>query len=109
MKLLDIITAPWAIEPAKLLEIQAIYATHLRGEKIDIPAVEARLGRPLDNTQQKGYAIQDGVAILSLRARAVYRHGAESRSTRPRQGLWFTQERTRTCKSTAYGFASTAT
>lgn len=66
MKLLDIITAPWAIEPAKLLEIQAIYATHLRGEKIDIPSVEARLGRPLDNTQQKGYAIQDGVAILSL-------------------------------------------
>ena len=66
MKLLDIITAPWAIEPAKLLEIQAIYATHLRGEKIDIPTVEARLGRPLENTQQKGYAIQDGVAILSL-------------------------------------------
>jgi signal peptide peptidase SppA len=67
MKLLDIITAPWAIEPSKLLEIQAIYATHLRGEKIDIPTVEARLGRPLDNTQQpKGYAIQDGVAILSL-------------------------------------------
>lgn len=66
MKLLDIITAPWAIEPAKLLEIQAIYATHLRGEKIDIPSVEARIGRPLDNTQQKGYAIQDGVAILSL-------------------------------------------
>lgn len=66
MKLLDIITAPWAIEPAKLLEIQAIYVTHLRGEKIDIPTVEARLGRPLENTQQKGYAIQDGVAILSL-------------------------------------------
>lgn len=66
MKLLDIITAPWAIEPAKLLEIQAIYATHLRGDKIDLAAVEARLGRPLDNTQQKGYTIQDGVAILQL-------------------------------------------
>jgi len=66
MKLLDIITAPWAIEPTKLLEIQAIYATHLRGEKIDLATVEARLGRPLDNTQQKGYAIQDGVAILQL-------------------------------------------
>jgi len=65
MKLLDVLTAPWAIEPAKLLEIQAIYATHLRGDKIDIAAVEAKLGRPLAN-EPKGYAIQDGVAILPL-------------------------------------------
>lgn len=65
MKLLDVLTAPWAIEPAKLLEIQAIYATHLRGDKIDIAAVEAKLGRPLANEPQ-GYAIQDGVAILPL-------------------------------------------
>ena len=65
MKLLDVLTAPWAIEPAKLLEIQAIYATHLRGDKIDIAAVEAKLGRPLAN-EQKAYAIQDGVAILPI-------------------------------------------
>lgn len=42
MKLLDIVTGPWAIQPAKLLEIQAIYATHLRGDKIDLEAVEKR-------------------------------------------------------------------
>jgi len=65
MKLLDILTAPWAIEPAKLLEIQAIYATHLRGDKIDLAAVENKLGRPLDN-QPKGYSIQDGVAVLPM-------------------------------------------
>lgn len=65
MKLLDVLTAPWAIEPAKLLEIQAIYATHLRGEKIDIAAVEARLGRPLAN-EPAPYVVQDGVAILSV-------------------------------------------
>jgi signal peptide peptidase SppA len=65
MKLLDVLTAPWAIEPAKLLEIQAIYATHLRGDKIDIAAIEAKLGRPLDNSQQS-YQIQDGVAILPV-------------------------------------------
>lgn len=65
MKLLDVLTAPWAIEPAKLLEIQAIYATHLRGEKIDIEAVEKRLGRPLAN-EPKAYAIQDGVAIVPM-------------------------------------------
>jgi signal peptide peptidase SppA len=65
MKLLDVITAPWAIEPAKLLEIQAIYATHLRGDKIDISAVEQKLGRPLAN-EAKRYSIDNGVAILPL-------------------------------------------
>lgn len=65
MKLLDVLTAPWAIEPSKLLEIQAIYATHLRGEKIDIGAVEARLGRPLAN-EPKAFDIIDGVAVIPL-------------------------------------------
>lgn len=65
MKLLDVLTAPWAIEPAKLLEIQAIYATHLRGDKIDIAGVEAKLGRPLAN-EPKPYTIQDGVAIIPV-------------------------------------------
>ena len=65
MKLLDVITAPWAIEPAKLLEIQAIYATHLRGEKIDISGVEARIGKPLSNTP-KSYEVIDGVAVLPI-------------------------------------------
>jgi len=65
MKLLDVINAPWAIEPGKLLEIQAIYATHLRGDKIDIAGVEARLGRPLDNKPQ-AYQVVDGVAVLPI-------------------------------------------
>lgn len=65
MKLLDVLTAPWAIEPAKLLEIQAIYATHLRGEKIDIAGIEAKMGRPLAN-EPKPYTIQDGVAIIPV-------------------------------------------
>ena len=65
MKLLDVITAPWAIEPSKLLEIQAIYATHLRGEKIDIAGVEARIGKPLAN-EIKTYEVIDGVAVLPI-------------------------------------------
>ncbi len=65
MKPLDVLKSPWAIEPAKLLEIQAIYATHLRGDKIDLAAVEQRLGRPLDN-QVKRYDIIDGVAVLPI-------------------------------------------
>lgn len=66
MTLLDLITAPWAIAPDKLREIQAIYSTHLRGEKIDIEAIEARLGRPLANEQQDYQIMQGGVAVLSL-------------------------------------------
>jgi signal peptide peptidase SppA len=65
MKLLDVVTGPWAIQPEKLLEIQAIYATHLRGEKIDLDAVEKRLGRPLNNATQS-YEIRDGVAIIPI-------------------------------------------
>lgn len=66
MTLLDLITGVWAIEPDKLREIQAIYATHLRGEKIDIPALEARLGRPLANEQQAYTVEPGGVAVLRM-------------------------------------------
>jgi signal peptide peptidase SppA len=66
MKLLELLTSPWAIDPAKLCEIQEIYATHLRGEKIDVDAIEARLGRPLASDQQE-YAIREGgVAVLAI-------------------------------------------
>jgi len=63
VKLLDVLTSPWAIIPSKLEEITQIYATHLRGDKIDLAAVEARLGRPLNN-ERKGYQIVDGVAVV---------------------------------------------
>lgn len=66
MTLLELITGAWAIEPDMLREIQAIYRTHLRGEKIDIPAIEARLGRPLSSEQQ-AYTIEaGGIALLRL-------------------------------------------
>jgi signal peptide peptidase SppA len=69
LKLLDIINSPWAIQRDKLREIQAIYATHLRGEKIDLEALEKRLGRPLTTADPEAtppYAVQDGVAVLQL-------------------------------------------
>lgn len=65
MKLLDVVTAPWAILPDKLLEIQAIYATHLRGEKIDLAGVEARIGKPL-KTEPQGFQVVDGVAVIPV-------------------------------------------
>lgn len=66
MKLLDLLTSPWAVLPAQLIEIQRIYATHLQGEKIDIEAIEARLGRPLANEQQEYVLREGGVAVLTL-------------------------------------------
>lgn len=66
MTLLELITSAWAIEPEKLREIQAIYATHLRGEKIDIAAIEARLGRPLANDQQAYTVEPGGIAVLHM-------------------------------------------
>lgn len=52
MQIIDLLTAPWAIQPDKLLEIQSIYASHLAGDRIDIDALEARIGRHLQNTRQ---------------------------------------------------------
>lgn len=66
MRLIDIVTGPWAIQPEKLTEIAAIYATHLRGEKIDVAAIEARIGQPLANSPTRDYETVDGVAIISV-------------------------------------------
>lgn len=66
MTILDLLRSAWAIQPERLLEIQSIYATHLRGEKIDLEGIETRLGRPLASEQQD-YRIRDGgVAVLSI-------------------------------------------
>lgn len=65
MRLIDVLTSPWAIVPAKYAEIKEIYSRHLRGERIDIAAIEAQLGKPLSN-EPKPYQVQDGVALLAL-------------------------------------------
>ncbi len=65
MRLVDILTSPWAIKPEKLLEIQGIYRTHLRGEKIDLEAIEAKLGRPLANDPPP-YEVVNGVAVIQM-------------------------------------------
>jgi signal peptide peptidase SppA len=51
--------------PDTLGEIWNVYEAHVRGESIDIAAVEARLGRPLNN-EQKPYQVIDGVAIVPV-------------------------------------------
>lgn len=66
MKVIDLLSSPWAILPHRLEQIHAIYASHLRAEKAEIADIEARLGRPLAN-EQKGYELfPNGVAVLSV-------------------------------------------
>lgn len=65
MNITDVITAPWAILPEKLLEIQAFYSAHARGQKIDIAAIEARIGKPLVSADQ-GYQNVGGVAVIPV-------------------------------------------
>lgn len=64
MRVLDLLHEPWAILPSKKTEIDSIYATHLRGDKIDLKALEARLGRSLGN--QREYQVLDGKAIIPI-------------------------------------------
>ena len=65
MRLADLVEGYWAITEAMHDEIRGIYEAHMRGEKIDIKGVEARLGRPLQNARA-GYVVQEGVAIIGL-------------------------------------------
>lgn len=64
-RLADLVGSAWAITPSMLEQLQAIYTMHLRGEKIDIHAIEASLGRPLNN-QQRSYDVVDGIAVLGI-------------------------------------------
>lgn len=61
---MDMLTDAWAIIPAKYVEVCEVYNTHLRGEKIDLAAIEARIGRPLGN--QKAYQVLNQKAIIPI-------------------------------------------
>ncbi|MEA3279726.1 MAG: signal peptide peptidase SppA [Thermodesulfobacteriota bacterium] len=68
MKLLDIMTAPWMIAPEKLAEIRAIYQAHIRGDKIDIKAIEEQLAIAIGDKKERGeYDIINGVAIIPVK------------------------------------------
>jgi len=59
-------TTPWAITPAMLDEIHRIYDLHAEGKTPDIKAIEAQLGRPLDNKAPKEYETVNGVALVPM-------------------------------------------
>jgi len=67
MKLLDIMTSPWAIMANRFEQIIDIYNAHIVGPKIDIAALEARLGKPLGRNRRELIGqVTDGVAVLDL-------------------------------------------
>lgn len=68
MKLMDIMTAPWAIAPEKLKEIRDVYVSHLKGDKIRLPDLQAirRTGME-DIDLERGYRVENGVAIIEIR------------------------------------------
>jgi signal peptide peptidase SppA len=71
MNILAILNSPWAILPDNYLEIREIYLRHSRGEKPDIAAIQAQLGRPLQN-ERLAYSIENpgpdgrGTAVIPI-------------------------------------------
>lgn len=64
---LDVLSSPWAILPDRLEQIQSIYDAKVRGEKPDLEAIEARIGRPLANSREREYEVRNGTALIPLR------------------------------------------
>jgi signal peptide peptidase SppA len=65
MRLIDIVSAPWAVTPDMYREVQEIYGRHCRGEKIDLKSVEARIGQPLRGSTS-GYYMVGSVAVIPV-------------------------------------------
>jgi capsid assembly protease len=65
MRLFDIVSAPWAVTPEMFSEVQAIYSRHVRGDKIDLKDIEARVGAPLNNARRDLQVI-NGVAVIPV-------------------------------------------
>src|SRR5687767_6392928 len=65
MRLYDIVAGPWSITPEMFSEVQAIYSRHIRGDKLDLKDIVARVGAPLTNTK-RDYRVENGVAIIHV-------------------------------------------
>lgn len=67
MKILDVLTAPWAIAPEKMEEIKAVYRAHFAGEKVDWRGIEAKAGiAPKRAKDAPLYEIRNGAAIIDV-------------------------------------------
>lgn len=71
MKLLDIMTAPWAITPDKFSEIQDVYVRHLRGQSLSSDQLaELRAAGIIKAQKAQGerelYQVVNGVAVIPV-------------------------------------------
>lgn len=74
MNAIEILNAPWAITPAKLQEIQAVYMNHLQKHPVDIVTIEEKIGKKLNN-EHKPYQIINGVALVEINGIIAKRMG----------------------------------
>ncbi len=59
----------WVLHPAYLETVDQILTAHFNGGRLDLEAIEASMGRSLDNRkpeEQKPYSVREGVAVLPL-------------------------------------------
>ena len=80
MSVIDILNGAWAIRPAYLETIQAIYLER-RERRIsaeELREIEAAVGKPLNNNADKRYSVQDGVAVIPVMGSMVKRGGMMS-------------------------------
>jgi len=66
MKILDIITSPWAITPECLHEIQQIYAAHMGGDKIEWDKIQVSIDSFRPSMSDSLYHVEDGVASIPI-------------------------------------------
>lgn len=65
MKVLDVLTAPWAIVPSRLVELTNIYLRHSRGERLSAEQLAFKIGLPKPE-EHAGPEVVDGVAVISI-------------------------------------------
>lgn len=71
MKLLDVMTAPWALTPAKFGEVQEIYLRHVRGQALSVDQLEqmraaGTLKLKPQETPREAYQNVNGVAVIAV-------------------------------------------
>lgn len=65
MRIIDVIQSPWAITERMYRTICHVYAERVRGNRIDVAAIEADLGKPLNNDQRR-YQLSGDVAVIPI-------------------------------------------
>jgi len=66
MKLIDILTSPWAIRRDKIQGIVDIYNAHIRGPKLDFEALESKI-LSLQDPQDASYEVINGKAVIPVK------------------------------------------